>query len=72
MAHRKKELPNLHEQHKEEQNQKAKQGDATAVVAKKEESNEFLCTVVDLAFRDLAKELYKQGKKACNFADSMI
>ena len=72
MAHRKKELPNLHEQHKEEQNQKAKQGDATAVVAKKEESNEFLCTVVDLAFRDLAKELYKQGKKACNFAGSEI
>lgn len=72
MAHRKKELPNLHEQHKEEQNQKAQQGDATAVVAKKEESNEFLCTVVDLAFRDLAKELYKQGKKACNFAGSEI
>ena len=72
MTHRKKELPNLHEQHKEEQNQKAKQGDATAVVAKKEESNEFLCTVVDLAFRDLAKELYKQGKKACNFAGSEI
>ena len=72
MAHRKKELPNLHEQHKEEQNQKAKQGDATAVAAKKEESNEFLCTVVDLAFRDLAKELYKQGKKACNFAGSEI
>ena len=72
MAHRKKELPNLHEQHKEEQNQKAQQGDATAVVAKTEESNEFLCTVVDLAFRDLAKELYKQGKKACNFAGSEI
>ena len=72
MTHKKKGLPDLHEQHKEEQNQKAKQGDATAVVAKKEESNEFMCTVVDSAFRDLAKELYKQGRKAYNFEGSEI
>lgn len=72
MTDRKKELPNLHEQHKEEQNQKAKQGDATAISAKREESNEFLCTVVDSAFRDLAKELFKQERKAYNFGGSEI
>ena len=72
MTDRKKELPDLHEQHKEEQNQKAKQGDATAIEVKKEESKEFLCTVVDSAFRDLAKELYKQERKAYNFGGSEI
>lgn len=72
MTNRKKELPDLHEQHKEEQNQKAKQGDMTEISAKKEESNEFLCTVVDSAFRDLAKELYKQERKAYNFGGSEI
>ncbi len=72
MTDRKKELPNLHEQHKEEQNQKAKQGDATVISATREESNEFLCTVVDSAFRDLAKELFKKERKAYNFGGSEI
>jgi len=72
MTNRKKELPVLHEQHKEEQNQKAKQGDAAAITAKKKESNEFLCTVVDSAFRDLAKELFKQERKAYIFGGSEI
>lgn len=72
MTDRKKELPDLHEKHKEEQNQKAKQGDATAISAKKEGYNEFLCTVVDSAFRDLAKELFKQERKAYNFGGSEI
>jgi hypothetical protein len=72
MTDRKKELPDMHEQHKEEQNQKAKQGDAAAITAKKKESNEFLCTVVDSAFRDLAKELFKQERKAYIFEGSEI
>ncbi len=72
MTGRKKELPDLYEQHKEEQNQKAKQGDAAAITAKKKESNEFLCTVVDSAFRDLTKELFKQERKAYIFGGSEI
>jgi len=72
MTDRKKELPDLYEKDKEEQNQQARQGDATVIVAKKEESNEFLCTVVDSAFRDLTKELYTQERKAYNFGGSEI
>ena len=68
----KKELADLFEQqqqYKEEQNQKVK-ADATAIKAKKEETNEFLCTVVDSALRDLAIELYKHKRKAYNFGGS--
>jgi uncharacterized UPF0146 family protein len=72
MTDRKKELPDLHKQQKEEQNQKAKHGDVTAIEIKKKESKEFLCTVVDSAFHDLAKELYKQERKAYNFGSSEI
>jgi hypothetical protein len=63
----------MHEQHEGEQkNKKSKRGNATAIVAKMKESNEFLCTVVDSAFRDLAKELYKQERKAYNFGGNEI
>ncbi len=68
----KKELDDLFEQqqqYKEEQNQKVK-ADTAAIKAKKEEANEFLCTVVDSALRDLAIELYKHERKAYNFGGS--
>jgi hypothetical protein len=68
----KKELADLFEQqqqYKEEQNQKVK-ADTPAIKAKREEANEFLCTVVDSALRDLAIELYRHGRKAYNFGGS--
>jgi len=68
----KKELADLFEQqqqYKEEQNQKVK-AETAAIKAKKEEANEFLCTVVDSALRDLAIELYKHERKAYNFGGS--
>jgi len=66
----KKELDDLFEQQQqEEQNQKVK-ADTAAIKAKKEEANEFLCTVVDSALRDLAIELYKHERKAYNFGGS--
>lgn len=68
----KKELAGLFEQqqpYKEEQNQKVK-ADATAITTKKEEANEFLCTVVDSALRDLAIEFHKHERKAYNFGGS--
>ena len=68
----KKELAGLFEQqqpYKEEQNQKVK-ADATAITTKKEEANEFLCTVVDSALRELAIEFHKHERKAYNFGGS--
>ncbi len=68
----KKELADLFEQqqqYKEEQNQKVK-ADTAAIKAKKEEANEFLCTVVDSALRDLAIELYRHERKAYDFGGS--
>ena len=68
----KKELADLFEQqqqYKKEQNQKVK-ADTAAIKVKKEEANEFLCTVVDSALRDLAIELYKHQRKAYNFGGS--
>ncbi|MCK4819373.1 hypothetical protein KA005_26610 [bacterium] len=68
----KKELAGLFEQqqpYKEEQNQKVK-ADSTAITTKKEEANEFLCTVVDSALRDLAIEFHKHERKAYNFGGS--
>jgi len=70
MADWKKELAELFEQqYKEEQNQKVKT-DVAVKKAKKEEANEFLCTVVDSALQDLAIELYKHERKAYNFGGS--
>ena len=68
----KKELDGFFEQqqpHKEEQNQKVK-ANSTAITTKKEEANEFLCTVVDSALRDLAIEFHKHERKAYNFGGS--
>jgi hypothetical protein len=70
----KKELADLFEQqqqYKEEPTQKVK-ADAAAINAKKQKANEFLRTVVDSALLDLAKELYKNGRKAYNFAGNEI
>jgi len=70
MADWKKELADLFEQqYKEEQNQKVK-ADVAVKKVKKEEANEFLCTVVDSALQDLAIELYKHERKAYNFGGS--
>ena len=68
----KKELTGFFEQqepHKEEQNQKVK-ANSTAITTKKEEANEFLCTVVDSALRDLAIEFHKHERKVYNFGGS--
>lgn len=68
----KKEFNGFFEQqqpHKEEQNQKVK-ANSTAITTKKEEANEFLCTVVDSALRDLAIEFHKHERKAYNFGGS--
>ncbi len=68
----KKEFNGFFEQqqpHKEEQNQKLK-ANSTAITTKKEEANEFLCTVVDSALRDLAIEFHKHERKAFNFGGS--
>ncbi len=66
----KKKLAELFEQqYKEEENQKVK-ADAAAIKSKEEEANEFLCAVVDSALWDLAKELYRHGRKAYNFGGS--
>ena len=68
----KKELTGFFEQqqpHKEEQNQKVK-ASSTAITTKNEEANEFLCTVVDSALRDLAIEFHKHERKVYNFGGS--
>jgi hypothetical protein len=71
MADWKEKLTDLFEkQSGKKQNQKIKPDAATKKLQQK--GNEFLCSVVDPALRDLAAELYKYERKACTFGGSKL
>ncbi len=71
MADWKEKLTDLFEkQSGEKQNQKTKPDAATKKLQQK--ADEFLCSIVDPAFRDLAAELYKYERKACTFGGSQL
>ena len=71
MADWKEKLTDLFEKQSEEkQHQKTKPDDATKKLQQK--ADEFLCSVVDPALRDLAAELYKYERKACTFGGSKL
>ena len=71
MADWKEKLTDLFEKQSEEkQHQKTKPDDATKKLQQK--ADEFLCSVVDPALRDLAAELYKYERKACTFGGSQL
>jgi hypothetical protein len=57
-------------QSEEKQNQKVKPDAATKKL--QQQADEFLCSIVDPAFRDLAAELYKYERKACIFGGSKL
>jgi len=54
----------------EKQNQQIKPDAATKKLQQK--ADEFLCSVVDPALRDLATELYKYERKACTFGGNKL
>ncbi len=71
MADWKEKLTDLFEkQYVEKQNQKIKPDAATEKL--QQMADEFLCSVVDPALRDLATELYKYERKACTFRGNKI
>jgi len=71
MADWKEKLTDLFEkQSRERRNQNIKPDAATKKLQKK--GDEFLCSIVDPALRDLAAELYKYERKACTFGGSKL
>ena len=71
MADWKEKLTDLFENQSEEKyNHKINPDAATTKLQKK--GDEFLCSVVDPALRDLAGELYKYERKACTFGGSTL
>jgi hypothetical protein len=71
MADWKEKLTDLFEkQSRERCNQNIKPDAATKKLQKK--GDEFLCSIVDPALRDLAAELYKYERKACTFGGSKL
>lgn len=70
MADWRKKLTYLFEQSGEEQGRKVKPD--AAAIKPHTAADKFLCTVVDLALRDLAEELHKYDRKASAFGGSQL